>query len=259
MNHDLTAGIGSIAGSRFFMVCCLIVLLSISSCKKDAQKRSTELTWITQDGFTQQGTLYTPNKKNAPALILVHALGGQRSDWEFLALRAAARGYLVLTYDMRGHGDSATRNGKSSPFNRFESEDWNRAVADIGLAKRQILANGASPENLFIVGASIGANMTVQYADADPEIQAVVLLSPGVKYKNLDIENTVKDNRRLPMLLMAAEGDRYSADSIDKMKIWSPAYAESRMYSGTSHGIDLLLRSERIFEDIFGWLKPILK
>ncbi len=101
--------------------------------------------------------------------------------------------------------------------------------------------------------------MTVQYADADPEIQAVVLLSPGVKYKNLDIENTVKDNRRLPMLLMAAEGDRYSADSIDKMKIWSPAYAESRMYSGTSHGIDLLLRSERIFEDIFGWLKPILK
>ena len=166
---------------------------------------------------------------------------------------------MVLAYDIRGHGDSATRNGESRRYNRFGSEDWNRAVADIGLAKKQLLAQGVSPENLFIVGASIGANMAVEYGDGDGEIQAVVLLSPGVKYKNLDIEKTVKENRRLPMLLMAAEGDRYSADSIEKMKVWSPAYAEMRMYAGTSHGTNLLLRSERILDDIFGWLTPIVK
>lgn len=259
MKHILTAGIGSLAGSRFFRICCLALLLGTANCKKDAQKRFSELTWKTQDGFVQQGTLYIPKQQDPPALILVHAFGGKRSDWDLFAVRAAERGFVVLAYDIRGHGDSATQNGKPSRYNRFDSEDWSRAVADIALAKRQLLDQGAAPENLFIIGASIGANMAIEYADDDPEIQAVILLSPGVKYRNLDIEDTVKENRRLPMLLMAAEGDRYSADSIEKMKVWSPAYTESRMYTGTSHGTNLLQRSERIFEDIFGWLKPIIQ
>jgi alpha-beta hydrolase superfamily lysophospholipase len=166
---------------------------------------------------------------------------------------------MLLAYDIRGHGDSATQNGESRRHNQFTREDWKRAIADIGIAKKQILAHGASPDNLFVVGSSIGANFALLYGNTDSDIQGVVLLSPGIEYKGINIENTVKENRRLPLLLMAAEGDRYSANSIEKISVWSPSYTELRTYSGTSHGTDLLSRSDRITNDIFGWLKPILK
>ena len=252
-------GIGAGVGPHFFLICGAALLVTLTGCKKDPPPVDVVLDWKTQDGFEQQGILYTPKQENPPGLILVHAYGGNRGDWELFAVRARAHGYMVLAYDMRGHGFSTKQNGKSARYNRFDRKDWRRAITDIGFAKKQLIDQGASTNNLFIVGASIGANMAVEYASKDDEIQAVILLSPGIEYKGIGIEKTIKANRRLPILLMTAEGDRYSAKSAEKMKAWSPSYTELRTYAGTSHGTDLVSRTERIIEDIFVWLKPIVE
>jgi alpha-beta hydrolase superfamily lysophospholipase len=185
-------------------------------------------------------------------------LGGEQSDWQYFAKRASSRGYMVLAYDIRGHGASLKQNNKVSSYKKFSDEDWDNAIPDVGLAKRQLLEHGASSENIFIAGASIGANIALRYGDTDGDIQGVILLSPGLTYKGIGLEETTKNNRRLPILLIAGDSDRYSAESVQKMKTWSPAYAEMRTYAGTRHGTDLL-DNDLIMSDIFQWLKPIVK
>lgn len=41
----------------------------------------------------------------APPLVLLHALGEDRSDWAAVAARFAER-FQVVAVDLRGHGDS---------------------------------------------------------------------------------------------------------------------------------------------------------
>lgn len=259
MNSIEQTGIGVRVGSRFFLMLCGVLLIAVGGCKKVEVPVSAEVTWKTQDGFAQHGTIYTPEVEMPPGMILVHQDGGSRGDWEHFALRARSRGYLVLAYDMRGHGESIEQGGHTRRFNAFDRADWERAIGDIGLAKDQLLAAGASPENIFIVGASAGGSLAFLYGTSDSAIQGMVLLSPGVEYRGIDISAEIKENRRLPVLLMTAEGDRYSADSAREMKAWSQGYTELRSYAGTSHGADLTMRSEQVLDDLFGWLDPIVK
>jgi len=56
------------------------------------------------EGINFAGTLYRPNKSNA-AVVLVHGSGQEKRMRKF-ALRLAAKGITVFTYDKRGVGES---------------------------------------------------------------------------------------------------------------------------------------------------------
>ena len=63
------------------------------------------------DGVSIGTTLYmpdgTPPAAGWPAILMLHGLGGSRQDMNFLAESFyVPRGYAVLTYDARGHGQS---------------------------------------------------------------------------------------------------------------------------------------------------------
>jgi pimeloyl-ACP methyl ester carboxylesterase len=58
------------------------------------------------DGVTLAGTLYTPDAPGVhPAVVMFHGLGGKRQDLDPIASRFASN-FVVLTLDMRGHGQS---------------------------------------------------------------------------------------------------------------------------------------------------------
>jgi len=194
-----------------------------------------------------------------PSLILIHSLGADRARWLRFADSAARNGYMSLAYDVRGHGDSGLRNGKSTNFRSFRDKDWKAAVADIAAAKRVLLESGADPENIAIVGASIGANLALAYAKDDPQIQAVVLLSAGENYHGLESVPHMKYFRKRPVLIMAAEGDTYSAASSAKLKEMSPGFTELRVYPGSAHGTDLLDAQANATGQILLWLDAILR
>jgi len=63
------------------------------------------------DGVELKGRYYPSSKANAPAVIFLHGLndsGGK--EWANLAKKLQAKGYAVLMFDFRGHGDSTTVN-----------------------------------------------------------------------------------------------------------------------------------------------------
>jgi pimeloyl-ACP methyl ester carboxylesterase len=66
---------------------------------------------VMDDGVTIATTLYlpdgTPPTAGWPGVMMLHGLGGKRQDMNLLAEAFFVnQGYAVLTYDVRGHGDS---------------------------------------------------------------------------------------------------------------------------------------------------------
>lgn len=103
----------------------------------------------------------------APGLLALH---GYQSDKEattlFGATELARRGFVVMSFDHFGHGDS-TELGVS-PKIMSGAEDAFEALKALGFV---------NPEALGVFGHSTGAVYAVRLAEAHPEIGAVVALS----------------------------------------------------------------------------------
>lgn len=189
------------------------------------------------------GTFYESPKANSPAVLLLHQWGSNRKSYEDFANRLQAKGFGVLAIDGRGFGESVkTTDGKLVGTNRGD-ETVKGMKADVDNAF-QFLAKlkNVNAQKIGIVGASYGSSLAMIYGAENKQIKAVVLLSPGLNYfGNLPIEDAVKNFGERPLLLVAAEDDRNSADSVKKIKtsVLNENY-EVQIYPKGGHGTNLL-------------------
>jgi hypothetical protein len=70
--------------------------------------KSEKVTFKTADGVKLHGSFYPTAKRNTPTVLMLHALGkdSRNAEWQELAEALAKKGYAVLTFDFRGHGNS---------------------------------------------------------------------------------------------------------------------------------------------------------
>jgi len=205
-----------------------------------------------------RGTLFEPRSPTARGLILIHMLGSDRLAWERFAIRARNDGFVVLSFDLRGHGKSRGAGAARVSYRSFDGDAWRRAEPDIGEAKKALIARGVSPREIGIVGASIGANLATRYAASDPDIAALVLLSPGESYRDVQLLPAIDGYGERPILAMAAEGDSYAAETARAVKDRAADHCEVRLYKGTAHGTDLLAAHGAASGQILLWLSQIL-
>lgn len=238
---------------------CTGIAAGLACCRATRDVTETELGFDGADGLRLRGTLYTPGRADPPGLVLLHMLGSDRSAWRPFAQQAVRQGYMVLAFDLRGHGDSTVSEGGRISFRAMDTADWKTAIADVAHAKQALVEAGADPADVGLVGASIGANLALLYARRDPQIQALVLISPGEAYRGLESLPAMEGFRRRPVLILAAEGDSHSAETARRMKDLAHEYCELRIYPGTAHGTDLLASADTASGQIFLWLAPILK
>lgn len=238
-----------------------LIVAALTSCSKPVKTPNAsirEVTFTTSDGYTIAATLYLANRPDPAGLILVPMLGTTRDRWSSFARAAQAEGYLSLAIDMRGHGDSAMRNGEKTSYKSFTTEDWLGVRNDIAAAKAEIVDAGADPENLAIAGASIGANLALRYAMTDPQIQAVAMVSPGKDYHGVTVEDAIAQLSDRPVLLMDAIGDSYSSETCNALQEIAKGHCELHEYSGAAHGTDLLDTNENAPGQILQWLSAIV-
>ena len=113
-----------------------------------------ERIWIEADGARLAGTLHRPARAAAVAVVLHGATGVPQGFYQaFAAWLAEARDAVVLTYDYRDFGASATGHPRDS---RATLADW--GLRDQAAA--QAAVEGAAPGlPLWVIGHSLGGLM----------------------------------------------------------------------------------------------------
>ena len=247
---------------NYLLLTVLIVLAEGSSCaRRDTAADERLLTVSSEDGVSLGLTLYSPRggEERPAGLVLVHRYGADRKAWEAFARLARERGILAAAVDLRGHGESLTRNGSSLHYAQFSNEEIRESLKDIDAAKKCLLEAGADPENLAVAGEGLGANLCLHYALQSPDIQAVVMVSPGLEYNGIATEDAMKQLTDCPTMLVSGEGDAYAAMSATALKSAAPVFSELRTWQGAAHGTDLFASHPESMQYILQWLQNILK
>lgn len=125
---------------------------------------------ITEDGV-RLAAWYTPPRKGA-VILLAHGYGDNRPEWIHALL--AKKGYGVLSWDARAHGESG---GEFSTIGYLEVLDVKAAIE---YARAQ-----PGVEHIGAWGGSMGAATLIRAAAIFPEIEALFVDS---SYKSLEDE-----------------------------------------------------------------------
>jgi pimeloyl-ACP methyl ester carboxylesterase len=142
----------------------LVTPESLSSFTRSKVKISEE-TWQNKDATAARGWLLRGGE-NAPAVILLHRYGADRSWLLNLGVRLnEATGFTVLIPDQRGHG--ANPSVKWSGFGGIEGEDLAAAV--------QFLRNQKTSDRIGVYGIEMGAIAAIFGAGGETAIRALAL------------------------------------------------------------------------------------
>ena len=98
----------------------------------------------------------------APArgtIVYLHGIADNRSSAAGVVERYTARGFQVIAYDSRAHGQSS---GDACTYGIFEQRDLQQVIDGIGGGR------------IVLIGTSLGAAVALQAAAADPRIAVVV-------------------------------------------------------------------------------------
>ncbi|GAB3582821.1 alpha/beta fold hydrolase [Amycolatopsis endophytica] len=124
-------------------------------------------------------TLYLPQRSPAPAILLPHGFGGDKTSVAGDAQELARRGFVVLTYSARGFGESTGQIGLNDPD--FEVADAAHLV-DWLATRPEVRLDGQGDPRVGVLGASYGGALALQLAGRDKRVDAI---APVITYNDL--------------------------------------------------------------------------
>jgi len=92
-------------------------------------------------------------------LVYLHGVADNRGSGAGIVERFVQRGFDVIAYDSRAHGDS---EGEACTYGYYEKRDLHRVLDTV------------PPGPIVLVGTSLGAAVALQEAADDPRVSAVV-------------------------------------------------------------------------------------
>ena len=157
-----------------------------------------------------------------PGMVIVHGAGSRKENHADFARACAAAGWAALTYDQRGHGDSAE---EMSPA----------ALADVGAMAWALAAEeGVDPLRICVRGSSLGGFIAIHGAATSDAVAGAIAICPadeehllrGLRARTLemrigerarddlaawlsehDLRDAVAEMGTKPLLLIHARGD----------------------------------------------------
>ena len=215
-----------------------------------------EVSFRTDDGVMIAGALYLPGRPG-PGIILVHALSRTHEDWNAVASRLADAGFVVLAIDLRGHG-------ASGPLPEGTTLDvLTPMMADVSAARAFLASRReAVPGRVGLAGASIGANLAILAAAADPTVRSLALLSPGIDYRGLRPEAAIKKYGERPALIIASQEDNYATGAARQLAVAGAGpgigIRDLRILNGAGHGSAMLARQPDLASSLVDWFRRTL-
>lgn len=139
--------------------------------------RTTEIELLSGN-LTLRGTLYAPDSAwgSYPGIVICHGgtrFGRKLAMYVVMARELAVRGYVVLTFDFRGYGDSEDPHR----FRAFSDVDFTRDVTSALTALASVKQVDAT--RLYVIGHSFGAGVGVAAGMRDVRVKKIVSIAPG--------------------------------------------------------------------------------
>jgi len=111
------------------------------------------------DGVMLQGWQCPASAARRATLVYLHGVADNRAGAAGVAARFGRRGFDVVAYDSRAHGESA---GDACTYGFFEKNDLHNVLDTV------------RPGPIVLIGTSLGAGVALQEAAHDPRVTAVV-------------------------------------------------------------------------------------
>lgn len=219
------------------------------------------ITLHTVDGVDIVGEWVT-SPTTIGAAIVLHMYTATRHSWTDFQRALASRGIASLAIDLRGHGESLKGPaGSQLDYNKFNNEENASTIHDIRAAFEWIRTRGIERDRIALVGASIGANLAIQFLGEEPLIPAAVLLSPGVDYhgiKTLDALDNVLPHQAVS--IFASEGDddesvKASEVILEGLGIQTKSL---RKLKQAGHGTKIFESQKELMNEVADWLRERL-
>jgi pimeloyl-ACP methyl ester carboxylesterase len=193
--------------------------------------------------------VYTPAEESKRGVIFLHMVGRSAKDWSYLAKRVNRAGFHTLAVDLRNHGENAV---EGRPVEDLNYHDYRLMVGDLVETLAWFRAKGV--EEVSLVGASVGSNLAMIVAKDDPAIHNVVLLSPGLEFKGLEIDGAVAAYGERPLLIAVSSEDKYSARSALVLDAEALGKHHLAVYEKAGHGTKMLNRAPALEPLVQSWL-----
>ena len=188
----------------------------------------TVVTFTADDGVALSGRLFGRQNNGAVGVVLAHMYPADQTSWYDYARRLADEGYVALTFDFRGYGES----GGSRQIDQIDR--------DVEAAADEMRAQGVT--RVVLVGASMGGTAALMVAARQP-VLGVITLSAPVEFKGLSAKDAVT-KVMASKLFIGAEGDA-GGPAARALGAMAPEPKEVAVFPGSDHGTDLLRGDQR--------------
>ncbi|MDH3491988.1 MAG: alpha/beta fold hydrolase [Acidobacteriota bacterium] len=214
-----------------------------------------------EDGLEIAGSFWDAPRKESGAILLLHQWGSDRRSFHSLGTALRHLDIASLAIDGRGFGESVkTKDGNALKPERSK-EAVNGMMADVDAAIRFLSEKkNIEKSRIGIVGASYGSSLALIYAARNKEVKTVVLLSPGMNYfGNLQLDSAIKEYGNRPLLILAAEDDKASADAVRNLeRMGANDKYEVKIFADGGHGTDMMRIKTKREKEITDFLEKNL-
>jgi acetyl esterase/lipase len=209
-----------------------LLAASLTLCFSSARAASQAVSFTCPDGSVRNALFVAP-KPNAPVFILLHGLASSKAEWTPFLDALEKKGWGALAYDMRAPGTP-----------------WPQLVNDVGAALRYLeKEQNVERRQIFLGGASLGANVVLKYHVLTSNGAAVMLLSPGLDYQGLTTDDLIKDVTA-PVLLVASPADTYAYQSCGRLQQLRPSIS---FWSDVKPGHGVQMFDDKLLRRLIDW------
>lgn len=184
-----------------------------------------------------------------PAVLLLHGFGEDRTVWNEFKKALLAKGFAVMTLDLRGHGESKTKNNQ--PITA--SKDWRTSPhefpVDVDAALTWLKTQTRINSNkIAVIGTDVGASLALIASGRFRQVRTVVAVNPNLR-EGQEMAGGAQDFKPRSALIFAsseAEGNSVIG------AVQTPAQVRALSKTG---GTASWIQDKQVTDSIFQWLK----
>jgi alpha-beta hydrolase superfamily lysophospholipase len=129
----------------------------------ERSSRPHETLWFNGSGVRLKGWWFKTAEPRRGTIVYLHGVADNRGSSSSIAEHFVPRGFDVVAYDSRAHGES---EGDACTYGYYERVDLSRVLNEI-----------SSPGPILLLGTSLGAAVALQTAAQDNRVAVVVAVA----------------------------------------------------------------------------------